>query len=142
MQVLYAECLQNLESAAGWNLKGADLAVHALPFYFSPAVLCRWFGSLISVFLQVLCICLVTWKCVKLFHIYYKGVRFLEPRGWLHNRNCPQISFHQEVVPGLSIQNVLNHTCTFLSRQLRMGSLHLRKWKEKNIGCYQRKEIY
>lgn len=32
-----------------------------------------------------------------------------EPRGWLHNRNCPQISFHQEVVPGLSIlQNVLN----------------------------------
>lgn len=79
---------------------------------------------------------------VKAGKTHNKGTRFLEPKSWLHNRNLHQINFPQAAVSGLSMLRAhvrILEACTFLSRQLRIDSLHLRKWKDKNIGCCQRK---
>lgn len=79
---------------------------------------------------------------VKAGKTHNKGTKFLEPKSWLHNRNLHQINFPQAAVSGLSMLRAhvrILEACTFLSRQLRIDSLHLRKWKDKNIGCCQRK---
>lgn len=117
----------------------ADLAVHALPSTFSHLYPLDGFAlnrlSISSDFMYF-------HSHVKAGKTHNKGKKFLEPKSWLHNRNLHQINFPQAAVSGLSMLRAhvrILEACTFLSRQLRIDSLHLRKWKDKNIGCCQRK---
>lgn len=120
--------------------KCTGLAVCALPFYFFSAVHSIWLFALIQ--FSIYSDFRYLYSHVKAGKSHNKGARFLKPRAWLHNRNWRQIRFPQAALSGLSMLRPyvrIRESRTFLSKQLRIDSLHLGKWNDKTIGCYQGK---
>lgn len=116
----------------------AGLAVCTLPFYIFPAVHSRWLFALIQ--LSISSNFMYLHSHVKAGKTHNKGTRFLKQRAGLHKKNLCKISFPQAALSGLSLLRPyvrIIEACTFLSRQIRIDSLHLSKWNDKIIGCYQ-----